>query len=412
MAPTLETASHDTGGTTGLRPLKLALLAALALGGSYFAFVSALAGVTQNKAPQVALSVDGDNAAALASIASAMTLASPGRPSAKALELARRSIRAEALNPVALRVFGYALGSGAQDAGRARVAMLLAESLSRRDGPTQLWLIENEAKRGSLTAALGHVDTLLRSKPDAGASLYPILIRGLPDPAFRKRLAGQFGRPSPWLSEFLSFAIQNSANPADLVPLYVEAGRLPAFPAAMAHAQNLLERLARANRFDLVRTIYLLMPGSDPIRLQSTAFTPADKTGKYGVAGWFVMDRADAGAEFIGAAAPEMAAFVDPEVTRTVATKLLFLAPGTYCVTADMEQFDGNPDSRLDVSVRCPQGAAQSQAARYPVKPGSAPALIVLPADCRVQYLDVIMSGGRGQSGLDARIKSITLSRQ
>src|SRR3546814_3412266 len=65
---------------------------------------------------------------------------------------------------------------------------LLSDRLSRRDGMTEAWLIEEAARRGDLSTTLSHFDALFRTMPTASARFMQQMGLALGDPKFRKAM--------------------------------------------------------------------------------------------------------------------------------------------------------------------------------------------------------------------------------
>src|SRR3546814_6791426 len=76
---------------------------------------------------------------------------------------------------------------------------LLSDRLSRRDGMTEAWLIEEAARRGDLSTTLSHFDALFRTMPTASARFMQQMGLALGDPKFRKAMIPYARIESPWL---------------------------------------------------------------------------------------------------------------------------------------------------------------------------------------------------------------------
>jgi hypothetical protein len=126
-----------------------------------------------------------------------------GAPTPTALEsasaLATTVVRREPANVVAVRTL--ALTAAVTDRGDAKAKRLItyAESLSRRDLPTQLWLIENNVAANNIDSALLHYDRALRTNLAARDILIPILAEAAKQPAVAHPLAKMLAtRPMLW----------------------------------------------------------------------------------------------------------------------------------------------------------------------------------------------------------------------
>src|SRR5690606_9338570 len=113
-----------------------------------------VAGIYGSARPQSVLLWAPSDADAQAKLASTILSTEPtGAIRDQAIRLARRSLERSPLNPVAVRSLALAAETGAaRDHARAIRLFKEAERLSRRDKPTQLWLIENAVREGRADA--------------------------------------------------------------------------------------------------------------------------------------------------------------------------------------------------------------------------------------------------------------------
>jgi hypothetical protein len=276
-----------------------------------------------------------------------------------------------------------------------------------------LWLVQQAAVGSDLTMAIGHIDILLRTRPSSETVLFPILVSGLPDPQFRSLLRQYMNKPPPWLANFLSFAITNTTDLPPLVRLFEESRGFPNSDVAAGQARQLMGRLHDAGQFAALRRIYLLMPNADAFRLRDARFDKSDINEDFGIAGWQAFDVADAGAHIVVEGEHsdlQMQVYVNPSITRQVASKLLYLEPARYTVTTTISEADAGVGGRMSWQLRCPTREAGGRPWTGRIAGNTSRLLFTVPADCPVQFLDLIASGGDGQTGLDATIASVQLS--
>lgn len=347
---------------------------------------------------------------ALAYRAELMLGQDPLHPKPEIARLARAALRRQAVNPTALRVLGIvAITRGDERKGRALI--LQAERQSRRDGPTQFWLIEDAVQRGDVRAALTHYDIVLRNKPSSHALLFPILLEALNDPAIRGVLGRYFATDQIWAPQFASYALANSKNLDPLVALTMESGGLGNPRLAHDQAVGLIARLVAENRFAAARRLYLTMPGASPARLVDPALDAADLDARFGAMGWQTRAEADASSSLAKdeAGKPSLLLAANALTTASVATKLLYLRPGKYRVHIAFSRLEGGDGAGVEARVRCPAQTGDrpiwSQRANARTIKGD----VVLPLGCDVQYLDIVVSGGSSGSMLDATIHSVAI---
>jgi hypothetical protein len=151
------------------------------------------------------------------------------------------------------------------------------------------------------------------------------------------------------------------------------------------------------------------MPGARPARLTSATFDASDRDARFGPIGWQLIDDSDAGGEFSGSAGERrtsLSLFANSATTRPVASKLLYLKPGNYLFSARLSNLDRGDGGFLRWQLRCPAIPAAPIWTIDSINT-SLRASFSIPANCPVQLLELVASGGRGQTGLDATVASV-----
>lgn len=390
---------------------RILILTLLGLVGAWFAGALAISGVARIKAPQTALLAMPNESAALASRADQIFFANPKTPPRAVELLARQAIENQAINAKALRVLGYVADTkGETETAEKYVRM--AAKLSRREPGAQLWLIEVSARKGDVAQTLVHYDIALRTKPDTQTILFPRLVNAIEDREIRTALKPYIRAENGWATAFLYFANANSKNLPVLVDLIIETGGLIDEESAKSQELGLLGRLVAESYFADASRLYLQMPGAKPARLTSAAFDASDRDARFGPMGWQLLEDPDAGGGFTGSGSDQLtrlAIFANSATTRPVATKLLYLTPGKYLFSARLANLDRGDGGFLRWQLRCP---AISGAPAWTIDSinASLRAEMMVPANCPVQFLDLIASGGKGQTGLEASIASVSLA--
>lgn len=391
---------------------RIVIISTMALVGVWWAAALAISGVARIKAPQAALMAMPNESTALAARADQIFFAHPKNPPRAVEALALKALENQAINAKALRVLGY-VADAKGDTAAAEKYVRMAARLSRREPGAQLWLIEAAARKGDVAQTLVHYDIALRTKPDTQTILFPRLLTAIEDREIRAALKPYIRAKNGWAASFLPFAISNSKNLPTLVDLIVETGGLADAESAKAQELDLLARLVAGGFFDEARRLYLQMPGTKVARMTNAAFDVSDRDARFGPMGWQLIDDPDAGGGFTGKAGERqttLALFANSATTRPVATKLLYLTPGNYLFSVRLASLDRGDGGFLRWQLRCPA---------IPVAPiwtidsinASLRASFSIPANCPVQFLDLIASGGKGQTGLEATIASVSISR-
>lgn len=393
---------------------KLMLLTLAGLAGAGWVFALAFSGVTRSKNPQLALMFMPSESTALAAHADMLFFANPAKPPAEIKSLAMEALRQQAINPRALRLLGYIDGSKAKSARW----MQMAERQSRRETGTQLWLIEEAAQANDIQKALYHYNIALRTKPDVQTVLFPRLTAAIDDTDVRLALLPYIRQENAWTKMFLNYAITYSKNLPAVVDLMIDSGGLPDKQANHEQLVILLGQLVDAGYFNDAKRLYLSMAGAKMQHLSSTAFAQSDLVARFGPLGWQFMDDTEAGGGFSGGAssggasskAMEMSVFANAASTRPAVRKLLFLKPGSYNFAAKLSSIVQDQGGFLRWQMRCMRESGGSVIWSIDSAAKSVSSTIAVPGDCPVQFLDLIVSGGQGQAGLEATLTSISIT--
>jgi tetratricopeptide (TPR) repeat protein len=392
--------------------IRIIAFSILGLIGAWFATTLALSGVTRIKAPQSALLFMPRESTALAARADLLFFANPQQPPAAVRTLSLAALREQAINPRALRLLGYYADVEGDSAG-AEKFIRMAQRLSRRDAATQLWLIEAYARENDTRQTLVHYDIALRTKPDTQTILFPRLLNAIEDQDIRTALKPYIRSTDGWGGSFLFYANANSKNLPALTELVVDTGGLVDRESAKSQELGLLGRLVGEKYFAEARRLFLQMPGAKPARMTSAAFDPSDRDSRFGPMGWQLIDDPDAGGGFTGKAGDKqvtLSLFANSGTTRPVATKLLYLRPGSYLFNARLANLERGEGGFLRWQLRCPSDASGAPLWTIDSINAALRATFTVPANCPVQFLDLIASGGKGQTGLEATVAAVSVA--
>lgn len=172
----------------------------------------------------------------------------------RADELGKRALRQDSTAVAA----AVTLGVNADvrgDKAAARRYFTYAQSLSRRDLRTQLWMIEYAVARGDVPAALHQYDITLRVFPDLEKLLYPVLASASGDPAIRSELAKTLVGKPLWGESFINFVAGHGPDPRSTAALFVELRRAGATVPASARA-GVIDALIAKGQTDAAWSYY------------------------------------------------------------------------------------------------------------------------------------------------------------
>lgn len=383
---------------------------------AYQSAIHAIANITWQQNPELALSFVPDHPLALSLKADIQFQESQSPASLRKVEaMARQSLKGQPLNAVAVRLLGY-VADVRGDRKKARELMLLAQKISRRDFGTQLWLIEDAVARGDKKQALYHYDIAMRTTVSSHPILFPTLVGALDDPEVRTGLAPYIRRSPDWLPGFIGEAINTSENPANVADMLVKAGKLPDRDDYRSLSNSLLAQLAAKSNFTAFRQYYLSLPGSVSATLQSAALNKATVNIRYPVAGWQLVDNPAIGGAF---SAPDksgrhsLSAFAGSGERGELMRKYLFLKPGTYRFASSYDAAEGAPDAEIRWDLQCMSAKGNKSAwfTTTPVAKGKSANLqdFSLGADCPNQMLLLQLAGGNGQLGAEFVLNSVDI---
>lgn len=360
----------------------------------WFLLAITVANTLRDARPETALKWAWFDAGAMARQASKVTSASRGKVSRSARDLAKRSVARDATNVEAVRNLGL---FAAVDRRTPSLPLFrYAESLSRRDLPTQLWFIEYYVAEDDIPNVLKHYDIALRTSPSSGNLLFPILQSASRDEAIAKPLR-QLMRSKPnWWLAFAAHAIsQGDPVPAE----FLTRGLLsPTTPGERELLILLLNNLTQAGRFDLARATYgrIAERGANDL-LRHGSFEEDDRFPPFD---WWLAGDADLTAERRARADGKGLALYFRQAGGRggiVARQLLQLPAGSYRLSLEAGDTPADGLSRPKVAVNC-AGAKGPKVTEFalPAAPQSAASVsetFVIPQRCTAQWLTVNAPG-------------------
>lgn len=139
----------------------------------------------------------------------------------KAAIIVERNLRTAPGQPALLRNYAILADKKRFD-GDPVAIMKLAASLSKRDLPAQLWMIEREVAKGNVESTLTHYDNVLRSNPATYPVLFPVLGKALLDPTLIGPIVKMLKKRPAWANSFyVSFSTDKDI--ATNFPLLIDA---------------------------------------------------------------------------------------------------------------------------------------------------------------------------------------------
>lgn len=384
------------------------VLAALLL--AWLSIAITLANATAANAPSLALRLWPDHAVAQARLADTLIASTPQTSSAaqreqiaRAAHEAGRALQRNPTLPGAARIL--AMQAAMRGDGRQSDRLLdYSAEMSRRDIPTQFWLLEERVQANDVGGALAHFGIALQVAPSTREVLFPVLSSALSQRHLRRPIAELAHRGDSWRSEFLYHAGAN-ADPASAGSLFLTLAALGTPPSA-AHLSGLIERLVNAGNFAGAARLYAIADRGwrlgDPAAQLDGAFA---RTGDLPPFGWELNQNVAWRGSRPDRPGNDALLINLPETGEDwAARKLLLLPPGQYRLAGAYGVFEGDRGG-LRVELACSRGgpvvATVSGASNRLA--GRVEGMLNIPATCTQQWV-TIQAAGTGGAPLPGKL--------
>jgi hypothetical protein len=342
---------------------------------------------------------------------------STARDRRRAGELAREALLREPVNAAAARALGLvAVFEG--DQPRAARAFHYAESLSRRDLPTQLWLIEESVARDDVPAALRHYDRVLSVSRRSQDTLIPILVQAAAHPHIAAPLARLLSTRPIWWDAFTEKLISDGRAPRSIL-LVVRRLRLdPRIDRERALLAGALAQLFVSGNFDAADRLYHDTAGVPSARTELLRDGEFEAGRGFGPFEWWLLDDPDLAAvrQPREDSDGDFALTIPPNPSGRggeVARQALLLAPGRYRLRFRAGGISGDELSRPRVVIRCAtREAVELGAIRLPAIPRqgiAAETVFTVPRSCPAQWLAIQVGAATETAGELAWLDSFRL---
>ena len=313
-----------------------------------------------------------------------------------AASLSRDALVRSPFDVRALRVFGLTEArAGREDA--ADEILTLAGNWSLRDDPAHAWLVERRLRRGDYASSFAHADTLVRRREDIQPQVFRLFTAAaVADPQRALPVVARLlAAKPPWRPAYLASLnlTPEGLQVAGNLAILLQAGREP---FSNQELQDLYGSLINAGGIQAIQTVRgRLNRPSLATLVTNSGFDEADHPGPFQ---WRLYEKAGIAAEITADdLAPSNVALrvvYDGYATGTVAEQLVYLAPGSYRLTAAVRTESGNPVDRLAWTLTCatagggerastPAGAQGDSTDAWTTLSGR----FEVPANCPAQWL-------------------------
>lgn len=327
----------------------------------------------------------------------------------EAAALATQALSRDATTVEAMGVLGLTAQLRGDVAGSRRW-FRHADQLSRRDMPTELWLIEDAVGRGSVSEALHHYDVALRTQLGAGEILFPILSGAAAQPAIANELAKTLARRPLWLTDFLNYVAERGQDSASAVQLFERLRALGVSPPSRAQAVLVNMMLRRGERVAAWAYYVSTHPGADRRRSRDPYFSMQTEASQFD---WIAADDPGVSATLQPDADRGVFSFaVAPTVGGPLLEQLQLLPTGDYLLEGHSNRVE-QPAGRAPYwELKCAQSGrvlgrvAVTGSSR---NGGKFAGRFTVPAECLSQILTLIAPPSDAVDGLSGEIDYVQL---
>lgn len=329
------------------RAVAYGVTALLGAGLAYASFSNALGNVEARMRPALALQqVGADPTSGLRALDLPGLVHQSQEERAEAAASARRSLRAQALNPLALTVLGVVADSDGKPDAAARL-LNDAHKLSRRVLVAELWLLERSVIKESVPDVITQYDIILRQSQDFQRVAFPVLDAAMADPAIERAFRPYVLGDTPWMGEFLGTSVSSSPSPNLVAGMLLRAGAVRRALDLQVDVSTLFRRLAETGHADMIRPFYLATGKGKPALLTSVTLDEHSADQSLAPVAWRFAQGSDLSAQILldEAGAAVINVKTSSAKPQMAADKLLFLAPGRYRLGFDLQSVSGRPSS-------------------------------------------------------------------
>lgn len=387
---------------------------ALLFAGAAYASQNSLKSYFRAANPKAAYSADpSDGLAAVDAFAAELKDNPQFIISNRAADAARSALVHRPLNASLLSFYGLRAASIGQS-GLANAVMASADTVSRRDAFSQLWMIEQKSSADDVKGAVGHYNALLSVHPAMQTTFLPVLVSAVAYPEVRAAIRPYLNPETKWSAPFLDMASQRAevGQYRDLVEPTVS--RLRGDGYAVSNARIIYRMLQSGLAGDAWRLFSLVAPNVDVDVFRAFAPGGANLDPKWQQLSWTLGQSDDISASVDSDGAIDVA--VAPTARGLIASRDVAVIPSLTYVLGHRSIYEpGSPRASLRWSVSCPaQNGPQLIVDRYvPVaaKTKLVQLSVEVPDNCNLVRFELSALGSEGQLNSMFNITDLTLTK-
>ena len=333
--------------------------------------------------------------------------------SSRDAEAARASLVHRPLNASLLSFYGMREASfGKPELVNALMAS--ADTISRRDAFSQLWMIEQKSSADDVKAAVAHYNALLSVHPAMQATFLPVLVSAVAYPEVRVAIRPYLNPETKWSAPFLDMASQRAevGQYRDLVE--PTASRLRGDGYAVSNARIIYRMLQSGLAGDAWKLFSLVAPNVDIGAFRAFAPGGANLDPKWQTLSWTLSQSDDIAASVDADGAIDVT--VAPTARGAIASRdVAVIASSTYVLGHRSMYEPGSPRASLRWSVYCvAQNGPQLIVDRF--VPATANSKLVqlsvdVPENCSLVRVELSALGAEGQLSSMVKITDLKLAK-
>ena len=326
---------------------------------------------------------------------------------------ARISLVSRPLNAHLLSFYGLRAASIGQS-GLAGALMASANTVSRRDAFSQLWMIEQKSGTDDVKGAVSHYNALLSVHPAMQATLLPVLVSALAYPEVRTAMRPYLNPETKWGSPLLNLASQRAdvGQYQDLVEPIIS--RLRGDGYAVSNARIIYRMLQSGLAGDAWKLFYLVAPNVDVGAFRAFAPSGANLDPKWLPLSWALGQSDDISASVSGDGAIDVT--VAPTARGLIASRdVAVISSSTYMLGHRSIYEPGSPRTSLRWTVYCAANSGSQLIVDRFVPAAVNRKLVQLSVEvaenCNMVRVELSALGSEGQLSSIVKITDLTLTK-
>lgn len=328
-------------------------------------------------------------------------------------DAARASLVRRPLNATLLSLYGLHAASIGKS-GLADALMASADTVSRRDAFSQLWMIEQKSGADDVRGAISHYNALLSVHPETHATLLPVLVSALAYPEVRSAMRPYLNAETRWSFPFLDLASQRAevGDYRDLVRPIVPRLRDDGYTASNARIIHRMLQSGLAG--DAWNLFSLVAPNVDVRAFRDFAPRSINLDPKWQSLSWVLGQSVDISASVVDSGAIRVS--MAPTAGGMIASRdVAVTSPSAYILGHRLIYEPGSARASLLWRVSCAAQAGPQLIVERFVPATENINLVRLPVNvpenCHLMRVELSAVGSEGQWNSVVQIAELALTR-